>query len=170
MGVNNGSGISGTAGVTSSSTGGGSNTALRRCIAYVGSDLNSQNYTTMSSIPFNSELEDSDGFHDNVTNNTRLTVPAGITKITLQANIFSNNVTFGPDAYAEIRKNGSILADPGAVLGMTDISSGARRLTLRSAPLDVEEGDYFEVFYQQFVDTSITIKANMTWFMIEEVI
>lgn len=64
-------GIPGPAGTTGSGTSLGEN-----CIAY-NNAVQSVPNNTWTALNLNTEESDTDGFHDNVTNNTRITIPAG---------------------------------------------------------------------------------------------
>lgn len=147
-----------------------SNLVLKRGIAYVGTALTSQNYTTPAAIPFNSELEDTDGFHSTVSNTSRLTIPSGVTRVQLSASVWLQAVTSGNPSLIEFYKNGSAFTGVGASKTMQDITFSQRRMRIKTAPITVTEGDYFEVFLEQKTDTSITIDDSQTWFMVEEVI
>lgn len=97
-----------------------------------------------AAITWASEDFDTDAFHDNVTNNTRITIPAGITKVILTCNIDTGTPASGV-IQITIRKNGE--AFPGRA-GQSEIDAGAgsELLSLSTGPIDVVEGDFFEVF------------------------
>jgi hypothetical protein len=119
-----------------------------RCIAYQSSGQSISN-STYTALAFDAEGVDDGGWHDNVTNNSRFTVPAGVTRIR-----FSVNLTFAANATGtriiRILKNGSSLPSPFPI-GMptqevvADGTSTAQHIQYVSAPFDVTPGDYFEI-------------------------
>jgi hypothetical protein len=121
--------------------------------------------TTYTSLTFNSEIVDTDGFHDNVTNNTRLTVPAALDGkvVRLCANAAGGSVI---DQLAlRIVKNGVVTR--GLPLRDSE-TSGVEFVNLASAPIIVATGDYFEV--QAYFGTATTVPVEeYVWFSIEEV-
>lgn len=123
--------------------------------------------SSLNYIPFDTEDYDTDLIHDNVTNNTRLTVPAGVSKVRLTAGIRWDASTTG-QRFAKIQKNGAsyyghpTMDIPAAAVGDTYIN-------LTSSVVDVIAGDYFEVLVQQTSGANLTIdSANLgTWFAME---
>lgn len=141
----------------------------RGCLAYVGSDLTTQNLSTIVALPLNTESYDTNTIHDTVTNNTRLTVPSGITKVRLNGclRFGAGTVTIGSDIGLFLYKNGAATAYPGMVSshGYTSAVSNPG-LTLTSPILTVTGGDYFELM-GYCGDTSVTVKALETWCAME---
>lgn len=132
--------------------------------------------TTDQSIPNNSftavawdgETYDTDSIHDTATNNSRLTVPAGVTKIRLTSNItfdFNANGT----RQAEILKNGSAInADGGARVHIGNQGTLPSFLNLDTAVLDVTPGDYFEIQVWQNSGGALGLaSASETWFAMQ---
>jgi hypothetical protein len=79
------------------------------CRAYASNDQNVANSTNVI-IGFNNENFDSNGFHDNSTNNSRMTIPAGYGgKYQVFANLAYNGNTSG-NRVVDILLNGSIVA------------------------------------------------------------
>jgi hypothetical protein len=116
---------------------------------------------TWTAITFTAEIFDTDDYHDNSTNNTRLTVPAGVNYVSLHGQVqFSNNST--SFRHVAILKNGVdfICGNTNTAFGST---SNVRETT--SVPVNVSENDYFELYaYQQSgSDMSVSQKAN--WFV-----
>lgn len=116
---------------------------------------NSTNQTQISSsdvvLAWNQETTDIGGWHDNVTNNSRLTVPAGVTVVELTAVINwegpgANSSTYL--ALVRIRKNGAAIvaaAEDANINNASSVLFGQSVVTLTSGPLAVIPGDYFEV-------------------------
>ncbi len=126
-----------------------------------------------SVIPLNSEVYDTDSVHDNSVNNSRLTVPAGVTVIRLNAGFTMLPQLTGLH-HLRIRKDagfGSI--DPamasyiphytitgggsGSNKGMHSMSTGA---------IDVVEDDFFEI-YGLSQTNNTTVIAGTIWFEME---
>lgn len=82
-----------------------------RCVVYLGSNSSFTNNTDKR-IPFDSETTDPSGFHDNLTNNTRLTVPSGLGGLYLVTfyAAFASNATGA--RYAFVWVNGGDLTVP----------------------------------------------------------
>lgn len=101
-----------------------------------------------TAIAFAAESYDTDNIHDNVTNNTRLTVPSGITKVRVAGfGIFASNVT-GARAWA-FYKNGASFS-PGWVESYAQAADdNYGRGFLVSPVLSVVGGDYFELMGYQ---------------------
>lgn len=126
--------------------------------------------SAITKLNFDSEAYDTSTIHDPVTANTRLTVPAGVTRVRLQAQIgYSGNAT--GLRYLFLYKN---LADvgPGRIyLAQSAASSGGSFLNASTATLTVVAGDYFEMCaYQDSGSTLTTIDAGVnaaTWFAME---
>jgi hypothetical protein len=83
-----------------------SGTGLVGCALTRTTDLTVAN-STITAVGYNTEVWDTDGFHDNSTNNSRITIPAGKAgKYNVSANIiFASNGT--GVRYASLYKNGS---------------------------------------------------------------
>jgi hypothetical protein len=125
---------------------------------------------TLTAVIWDSETHDIGGWHDNVTNNTRLTVPSGVNYVVVAAGIeFANNAT-GLRA-CTMRKNGSGIAGMGAsMINAQADGSNATRINVVSAPLAVTAGDYFELFAQQTSGGALNVtNGTTTWFAIRAV-
>jgi hypothetical protein len=125
-----------------------------------------QNLTisTPAIINWTSEVADTDAWHDNSTNNTRLTVPSGVSKVRVGFNIQTVSATGA--LTVRILKNGS------AFLGMAQVETdtgGTDNVNGWSAILDVTPGDYFELEVTQGGVSSGVGSVEQNWFAIEEV-
>ena len=122
--------------------------------------------SSFTTINFDTETYDTDSIHDNSTNNTRLTVPSGVTRIRLTANIAMAQNANNDRAY-RITKAGST----GVGQGRVDIPGSDFNAygVITSAVLTVTDGDYFEV--EVFQDTGgnlDTLNADgVPWFAME---
>lgn len=94
-----------------------------------------------TTIDFDTEDFDSGGFHSNVTNPSRLTVPAGVTKVVVTAGVdFAANAT--GRRLVTVVKNGSTSVGQH---GDDAAASGNHRHAITTGVLEVSEGDYFTV-------------------------
>lgn len=93
---------------------------------------------------------------------TRLTVPAGVTRVRLTGGL---RLTASSDTFAAIYKNGA--AAPGLPQSDTD-SLGTESVSFRSAVVSVTAGDYFELYCQSASATTIEA-SGATWLGIEAI-
>lgn len=97
---------------------------------------------TAFKVPFATEDFDTDGFHDNSTNNTRLTIPAGLGGKYILTGSLTYNTSNLQNTYAAITKNGSTyLTYTGRYAG---VASGAAGHNV-AAVVDLISGDYIEL-------------------------
>lgn len=113
-------------------------------------------------VPFPAELHDDANIHDNAVNNTRLTVPAGVTRVAVS---FMSEIT---NAWqwniAIIIKNGTTTVARG---GMLDNGGYVRtNILLNTGFIDVVAGDYFEL-WSWTPATVATDNTARTWGMME---
>lgn len=122
-------------------------------------------HTAAVAITWDAEDFDTDAFHDNVTNNTRITIPAGITRVVLTVNLHMANVTSTNCVQTWLGKNGTntFLA---SFAGMSNQGAGQtasdRSISFSTGPIAVTAGDYFEAIMWT-EDTSITFYANSNY-------
>ena len=107
-----------------------------------------QSIAAESTLSFDAEDYDTGykgvAFHDNVTNNSRMTVPAGVTRIRLIASIFTDAVSEGDDRLW-IFKDGTTTQPGVAITAVRGINSVAAGLHVETGVIDVADGDFFEV-------------------------
>lgn len=96
-------------------------------------------------MPWDAEEYDTDGFHDNAVNNSRLTVPVGL------SGKYNVKVSMGSDAsmtnrfIVAVRKNGTVIRG-----GNVEVNSGGAFPMLSvSCDVDLAEGDYIDSTYYQ---------------------
>jgi hypothetical protein len=142
----------------------------RGALVGLASDLTTQNYSTAASLPFTTEIYDTDSIHDNVTNNTRLTMPAsGYTWCIVGFTIFCTNVTSGSQCLGTIRRlNSSDVVQ--SLVGLPLIESAGNGytelgLTGVSAPTQFSASDYFDLRFS-CSDTSVSILSSRTCFWV----
>jgi hypothetical protein len=131
------------------------------------SDQTLANYTTVTSMAFDNEVYDVGGWHDNVTNNSRLTVPSGVSRVRLIGQVGIALWSANSWMYMDILKNGGNANPIVADLQYGSVSNP--RMQIVSPVFDASPGDYFQLRFQVGTDTSITITAAETWFGIEAV-
>lgn len=133
---------------------------------YVGTTLTTQDIRVLGALAFNTEDFDTDGFHDNVTNNTRLTIPSdkNIKYVELTGCIACDLDTNDTWRRLMIVKNGTTAVGE---ITRSEAGSGLWGLNVSSGPLSVISGDYFELWAQTESDASISILQNSTYFSIK---
>lgn len=97
--------------------------------------------------PWDTEDIDTDGFWT-VSSATRMTIPAGITKIRLNASVDFGTLAESSAIFCHFYKNGAEFgASGGGAACMRQYSTGYtnNQLNICSAPIIVAENDYFEV-------------------------
>ena len=130
-------------------------------------DQTAADYTTATIMAFDEEVYDYGGWHDNSTNNSRLTVPSGVSRVRIFAQVSVGSITANVQRRIELHMNNAVLSPE---IFDTDTSGNANPVNqVRSYVIPVSPGDYFEVKYKNTTDTSVTIVALETWFAIEKV-
>lgn len=138
--------------------------------ALVGCSIKRENVSTALTsgvaavVAFTTENFDTDSFHDNTTNNSRITIPTGKGgKYYVSA--FVNNALGSPGSYSifKLYKNGSQLTAMGNREG--DIARGnGDPILSASQVVTLAAGDYLELYYQQ----GNTETVNM-WFILSAI-
>lgn len=128
---------------------------------------------TVTNVTWNTETFDVGGYHDNATNNSRLTIPAGFADAyyLLQAQLSWTGSTGGYRRFQSIIKNGFTSDDQGMVhTGPLTNATGALIVNW-SALVAATAGDYFEVecFQDTGSDLSLIQLDENSWFSITRV-
>ncbi len=123
--------------------------------------------TTFMALAFNAEVYDTDFIHDNAVNNSRLTVPTGITRVRLCGMVDWGTAT-GGTRNKLITKNGA----NAIVIGLPWLSrhpGGEPQTILTSAIVPVVSGDYFQLKVHHDATGSISTEAGGqgVWFSME---
>lgn len=143
--------------------GGGS---FRGALVKKSADQTGADYTAGPAIAWNAEEYDTDSIHDNATNNTRLTVPSGVTRVRLSGMVMVSNFTGSTDLSFYLSKNGAA-PFTGWAGQKSDADDPGPYIGFHSAVLAVTSGDYFESNLYTFTDNSITVVAAGSWFAME---
>jgi hypothetical protein len=119
---------------------------------------------TAFAVALTAENFDTDGFHDNATNNTRLTIPTGKGGKYLISG-YVNNALGSPGSYSILKlyKGGSQLTGMGNREGDFARGNGDPILTF-SEVVTLSAGEYIEMYYQQ----GATETVNM-WFILSAI-
>ena len=130
--------------------------------------------STYTSIAFDQETYDTDSIHDNVTNNTRLTIPSGVTRVRLTAQLQWTDIASGSSiCQIHLRKNGVITYDGYSENRgfTTDLSGFGTTLLFTSPVIIVTSSDYFELFawhnYISGLSAIGSASGSGTWFSME---
>ncbi|MCC3862537.1 hypothetical protein [Pseudemcibacter aquimaris] len=130
----------------------------------------STNYVIPSSgaytaIPWETASYDTDSFWDGGSP-SRLTVPAGVTRVRLMANLEWQ--TSPTNQLIEIRKNGASVLGGGSFIVRGDSGYSNQMRNITSAVMEVAAGDYFELMV--YVGSSAEVKnLDRTWICLEVV-
>lgn len=131
-------------------------------------DQTTANYSGAGAIiAFNAEDYDIGGWHDNVTNNTRFTVPAGVTKVGITVAIYATLVSASTSTSFYVRKNGVVT--PNNAIALNGGDNGANTVIYASGYHEDKcvAGDYYEV-HAIISDNSVTIETE-TYFAIRAI-
>ncbi len=138
----------------------------RGALVTLAADQLTVDFNPAAAASFDKEVYDTDNIHDNVTNNTRLTVPSGVSRVRLSTNVHVLITTPSEFFILTIRKNGAIAFD-GAAQQMVEVGSTENRNSCATPVIEVVAGDYFEVWVRMEADSSVTVDADETWFAME---
>lgn len=143
------------------------NTASRGALATKAANETGANYSAGVMVPWTAEEYDTDDIHDNSSNNTRLTVPSGVTKVRLSYSLVLSSHTSGKFARALVAKNGSATHIPGGAPQSVELTASAPWISGTTAVLEVADGNYFECYLLVETDTSIGVDKDGSFFAME---
>lgn len=99
---------------------------------------------TTGNITFTSEVYDTDGIHDNTTNPERLTVPSGVTKIKIKAQVRLEVAGSNTVASIFITKNGGFFPGGAKAVAINPTATSQTIYALLETPvITVAAGDFF---------------------------
>jgi hypothetical protein len=120
------------------------------CSLYKSSNQNATNGVS-TSVTFESELFDTNGFHDNSTNNTRITIPTGYAGKYLITSVIQWGANSSGIRVNDIKLNGSTF------LGYSYMDAGGYQSCQVSMIQDLAVGDYIEMIGYQNSGSTVTI-------------
>lgn len=108
-------------------------------------------------VDWNNEVYDTDAFHDNSTNPSRLTVQSGTSGLVrIQSNIKTSGAL--SQIFIEILKNGSVIYEH---------ESTNQEINIFSPPIPVSAGDYFQI--RVTPNTAVNVNVDgASWMSLEE--
>ena len=123
---------------------------------------------TLTIVNWDTEDYDTDTIHDNVTNNTRLTVPTGITRVRLTAGCAWASAATGTRFCRTLKNGTTFTGSAGLSLVNAAISSSATG-TITTAIVTVVATDYFEIQVSQDSGAALDFGTFLEriWFAME---
>ncbi|MEH6546922.1 MAG: hypothetical protein V7701_10860 [Sneathiella sp.] len=122
--------------------------------------------SSSQSLTWESATYDTDGFHDPTSNNSRLTIPIGVSKVQLTAQIRWDGTTTNIRE-VQFYKNGAN-AYAGRAFKRAEALSGTTLQSLTSPVLAVTAGDYFEVaVWQNSGSSREVLSHDSCWFSLQ---
>lgn len=135
--------------------------AKTSCVRVVkAADQTTADYTAGGLVTWDTEHIDTDAWHSTVSNTSRLTVPTGVTVAEFSGAIAVDLSTANTWKNLYLYKNGSLYQVFWWNFTPIDVHWVGH---FNSGPLSVA-GDYFEVFFQEQSDASVTIKSAWSFF------
>jgi hypothetical protein len=142
----------------------GAKPAFRGCRAYADVSTISLSSATDTPIPFDAENYDTDAIHSNVTNNSRFTVPSGVTKVRVLGNITIAGNANGNCTLKILKNNSDLIA-------YTQIknANAYNGINIDSGVITCVAGDYFEIVAAQNSGSSLLVItfAGYAWGSLE---
>lgn len=120
-----------------------------------------QAVNTGTTLVFDSEYWDTDGYHDLVTNNSRITIPTGLSgKYLFGANIAFAAAVLG-ERFIYLNVNGTTTWS--LVRESPDQTGGAQTAINLNTILSLADGDYVEVLAYQSTGGAINVERQTNW-------
>jgi hypothetical protein len=132
-----------------------------RCKVRKSAQQNGANYSAGVTLTWDSEDYDEGGWHDNSTDNSRLTVPAGVTRVDIE--IYVEVITAGTNRESLLYlliDNGHPDGAPRTRRFQSGAGASASADYMRVTDIPVTPGQYLEARLIWTVDTSISITTN----------
>ena len=121
-------------------------------------------------LDWEAEIYDYGGWHDNSTNPSRLTVPAGVSRVKVSASVqFAAHATGQRRIY--LRKDTAFWGGSGGFNELQPVANGTdvHFITGHSATMEVVAGNYFEIWAWQNRGGDLDVLSAYSWFAIEKV-
>jgi len=120
--------------------------------------------STPTAIPFGIEYYDTNAIHES-TNNTRLTVPAGVSRVRLSANIEWLDVNTTGIRQISVTKGGAAYGGNTIDSKEAQGNLGQGGLNTMGPIIEVTGGNYFEVVFLQTSGVAVTVNSGSTFSM-----
>jgi uncharacterized protein YaiE (UPF0345 family) len=117
--------------------------------------------TSMADIPWNNEVYDDGGWHDNTSNTERMTIISGSTGLVRVGANFQKTDTSN-EFRAKFFLNGANFS-----FGNAEMDTAGRHINITSPPIAVTTGDYITARAQAGAASNIDVDGS-SWFYIEE--
>lgn len=138
--------------------------AIKAVQTKLNASLTSQNFTSITAIAWSGgDILDTDAFHDPASNNTRVVIPSGVSRIQLFGQVGIQNATSGETLEITIRKNGSAITTVQVNTNMSEAST-INTGQFVSWPMNCVATDYYEVQVTVQADTAVDLLVSRTWF------
>lgn len=166
---------SGVVRVNGTEVGTGGSGTFNGCLVVDNSASETLTDATAKIIDFDTELYDTDGWHEGVTNPERLTVPSGVNYVVLTARaVIASGGSSPIDTILSISKNGSDnYGGRTKASWYVDTSTNDIEVMVVSTPIAVSATDYFYLNVKQTSTASKTLRHSVsgyhTWFSIQAV-
>lgn len=147
-------------------------TKFRGALVTLAADYELAEAVTVYDLSFTVETYDTDGFHESVTYPYRLTVPAGVSRIRLSAQVAWEAKAAENQRCMRVVKNDTTIVALCLVSESTDVTLGGVVQQLVTPVLSVVEGDYFELAVNMSGTPPVDVLYSTlggTWFSIEVV-
>lgn len=132
-------------------------------------DQTGADYTTATNITFDAESFDTDSYHSTASDTDRLTVPSGVSYVSVTGNVIITSFTSDEYAVLTMRHFNSSGTQQNAWASQHDVGGlSLGRLNAASGAVNVSSGDYFTMELQVQTDTSVTILASGLSFSIHK--
>lgn len=142
--------------------------AIRGCLVKKNADQTTANYSAGVALTWDTEVYDTDAFHDTGSDTSRITIPAAVNGKfgIITACISMSLVTAGSNVAMQINKGGvatyiGLAATTREAVGNGQAST-SNWLQIASAPLLLATGDIYEVLLV-VSDTSITVESESSF-------
>jgi hypothetical protein len=135
---------------------------IKRALVHKSAGTQTFTAATPGTVSWDAEVYDTDSMHDNATNNSRLTVPAGCTKARVSFSLVTSSATGTMQGW--VFKNAA--SDFFGMPSFTCDTVGGDRLSAMGAWVDVVPGDYFQVGFVSSAGCTLGTD-NETWFCLE---
>lgn len=136
---------------------------IRGCRVKLSAALTAQNLTTLAALDFDAEDFDTDGFHEGVTNPSRITVPEKYNGYWAEIGGYVGLLSVAADDAVRIQILHTDVSDTPVQAWTLNVESGnttAGGTVTVPGLIQLTTGDYFELLVDTEVDTSVTVSST----------